>query len=330
MYRIIISADEENQRLDRFLKKYLRAAPLSLIYRIIRKDVKVNGSRASIDTMLNHGDEIDIYLDDKRIEGLLREEKTPPRGNRIDIIFEDENVLIVFKPADLLTHGDEKEKSNTLANRVLGYMLENGSYDAAAARSFTPSPVNRLDRNTTGIVVFGKKPKAIRDLNNMLKHEGEVEKYYLTVVRGSLTEALTLRDRMLKDESENRVTVLPADSPEGRLSETKVRPVSAFNGYTLVEVSLITGRTHQIRAHLADAGFPVIGDRKYGDRGVNMQLSQKFGLNSQLLHAHEIVINKGRESLEYLTGRKFKCDPPEQFKKIVEGLGGNAADKLLH
>ncbi|MDR0851424.1 MAG: RluA family pseudouridine synthase [Clostridiales Family XIII bacterium] len=320
MQKIVITSDEENQRLDRFLKKYLRAAPLSLIYRIIRKDVKVNGRRAAIDTVLKGGDEIDLFLDDVRLEGLLREHRTVKAAKRFKVIYEDDNILIVSKPVGLLTHGDEKEKRNTLANQVLGYLLENGCYDPAAARSFTPSPVNRLDRNTTGLVIFGKNPKAIRDLNNMIRHKGAVDKYYLTVVKGMLNAERSLQDRILKDEALNRVTVLPTDAAEGRLSETKVRPVRALKGYTLVEVHLVTGRSHQIRAHLAEAGYPVIGDRKYGNAADNKRISQRFGLNSQFLHACRIEINAGRESLEYLTGMRFECALPENFANIVDAL----------
>jgi 23S rRNA pseudouridine955/2504/2580 synthase len=322
MQTIVITENEENQRLDRFLKKYLRAAPLSLIYRFIRKDVKVNGKRTAIDTVLKAGDAIEIYLDEERIAGLLRDRKAPAAVKQFKVVYEDDNVLIVSKPAGLLTHGDEQEKSHTLANQVLGYLLENGSYDAAAARSFTPSPVNRLDRNTSGLVIFGKNPKAIRDLNNMIKHKGEVEKYYLTVVKGDLTAALSLKDRILKDESSNRVTVLPEGGEAGRLSETHVRPVRALNGYTLAEVRLVTGRPHQIRAHLADAGYPVIGDRKYGDPKANRRAASRFGLNNQFLHACRITIKTGRESLEYLSGQTFECALPDNYAEIVAALGG--------
>lgn len=325
MHRITVAESEEGQRLDRFLKKYLKAAPLSLVYRIVRKDVKVNGSRAAIDYMVRAGDEISVYLDDARVVSLRREKSGAGPRRQFRIAFEDKNLLAAEKPFGLLTHGDSREKKNTLANQVLGYLLDSGAYDPGNAGVFTPAPVNRLDRNTTGLVLFGKNAKAVRDMNRMLATPGFVDKYYLTILRGELSGRLVLRDRMVKDAERNRVSVLPENS-EGKLMETIVHPLASGGGFSLAQVCLVTGRTHQIRAHLAVAGYPVIGDTKYGDPKLNARVAQRYGLTTQLLHAHRIEIRQGHESLEYLTGAMIESRLPDRFSDICADMGLMCAD----
>jgi 23S rRNA pseudouridine955/2504/2580 synthase len=331
MYIITVGANEDGQRLDRFLKKYLRAAPLSLIYRLIRKDVKVDGARVGIDYMLHAGEEIGLYLSDERVTELTGESAADKRARlkrgtgakakrKFGVAYEDEHILVVSKPYGLLTHGDKVEKKETLVNQVTGYLLERGEYDPGAERMFTPSPVNRLDRNTSGLVVFGKDSKAIRDFSKMIAETDCVEKYYLTVVSGMLNKPLVLKDRILKDEEKNKVAVLPEQGETGKAAETHVKPVEQFGRYTLVEVRLVTGRTHQIRAHLAEAGYPVIGDTKYGDPKVNRRTEKEFGLTSQFLHANRLKVIRGRNTLEYLSGEEFESPLPKRLADICETL----------
>lgn len=323
MIRITIAENEENQRLDRFLKKYFRNAPLSHIYKMIRKDVKVNGKRASVDTILALGDELTVYITEEEADA-LRKEKAPGRSKKqFRIAYEDENVLIAEKPFGLLVHGDKTEKKNTLANQVAGYLAEKGEYNPGRERTFTPSPVNRLDRNTTGLVIFGKNNKALQSLNRMIRERGYVRKYYLTVVHGEMKKSLKLKDRMEKDEKTNTVRVLEPESERGKLMETVARPLKTGKGYTLVEVELVTGRTHQIRAHLAKAGFPVIGDVKYAAKGQNKKIKQDFDLTTQLLHAYKLCFDDGIAPLEYMKGLEIKADLPANFKAIGESLFGN-------
>ncbi|MDR1027978.1 MAG: RluA family pseudouridine synthase [Clostridiales Family XIII bacterium] len=321
MRRIVITDNEGNRRLDRFLRKYLPGASLSLIYRLVRKNVKVNGGRVGADCMLREGDAVDIFLTDEKIDGFRREKKVTGAKRQFRIVFEDENILVTDKPFGLLTHGDEREKKNTLANQVIGYLAEKGAYDPATARTFSPAPVNRLDRNTTGLVLFGKNASAVRDFNAMMRTAGDVDKFYLTIVKGALTKKLILRDRMIKDTDQNRVAVLPAESGEGKLMETVAVPLKSLGAYTLTEVRLVTGRTHQIRAHMAGAGYPVVGDAKYGDRRVNAYMEKAFGLTTQFLHACRIEINRGEGSLAYLAGSVFESELPENLKRIRDSLG---------
>lgn len=322
MIKITIEKNDENQRLDRFLRKYLKSAPLSMIYKLIRKDVKVNGKRAGEDYMLACGDEISLYLSEEEAES-YRAKKTFAKSKRtFKVLYEDDNILAADKPAGLLTHGDRMEKKNHLANQVTDYLIEQGAYDPRSEKTFTPAPANRLDRNTTGIVIFGKTGEALRELNYMIREHGYVQKYYITIVRGSMKEPLFLRSKMEKSHETNTVRVMDKDNAEGKMMETVARPLQTANGYTLVEVELVTGRTHQIRAHLASAGYPVIGDAKYGDARTNAAMDKKYHLTTQFLHAYRLMFERGSGCLEYLEGQEIRCELPENFRRIKDDIFG--------
>ncbi|MDR1136487.1 MAG: RluA family pseudouridine synthase [Clostridiales Family XIII bacterium] len=386
MIIIKITENEHNQRIDRFLKKYLKNAPLSFVYKTLRKGVKLNGRRPAIDTILSVGDEITLYISDS--DALHVTERPGAKARRqFNIAYEDDNILIAEKPFGLLTHGDHSEKKNTLANQVIGYLIGNGSYVPGAAATFVPSPVNRLDRNTTGLVIFGKNYTALRLLNQMIRERGFVSKYYLTIVGGKVEETLTLRDMMRKDPRSNTVEITAAadgtaaafsssggadkataDVNTGgadkavasgksggadkavtsgksgsadkavtsgksgsadktaagvgaqKLMETTARPIAYSRGFTLLEVELITGRTHQIRAHLAQAGHPVIGDPKYGSQALNAKIARRFGLNTQFLHAYKLVFTDGEGELAYLKGIEVKAPLPKNLDEVRKTL----------
>ncbi len=351
MIKITAGRNDAEQRLDRFLRKYLKGATLGNIYKIIRKDIKINGSRSGVknETVIHEGDEISLYINDDdfaRFTGNAAGSSNnassggAPHGARsaaagtpkkrprrsFGIIYEDENVIAVEKPYGLLTHGDGREKKNTLVNQVVDYLIEKGDYVPRLERSFTPAAVNRLDRNTTGIVLLGKNAAALRTLNAMIRSKESVSKYYITIVKGELMDELRLEGELVKDEARNMVSVnAPAEEAgevEGRAKQitTIARPLARSNGFTLAEIELITGRTHQIRAHMASAGHPVIGDTKYGDPAVNDGVASRYGLKAQLLHAYRLVINDAEEPLEYLKGKEFKAPLPKSAAKICRDM----------
>lgn len=318
MVKISIEKNDAQQRLDRFLKKYLKNAPLSYIYKAIRKDVKVNGRRAKEDTILEEGDEISLYIADEEFERLTEVRKQVRVKKQFRVAYEDENIIVVEKPFGLLTHGDAHEKKNTLANQVVDYLIEKGDFIPRMEKTFTPAPANRLDRNTTGLVIFGKNAAALKELNRMLKTREGVAKYYLTIAKGEIKDTLVLKDRAVKDHEKNMVRVVSGD--EGKEIETTIRPVETNGRYTLAEAELITGRTHQIRVHLKKAGYPLVGDSKYGDPKTNRFVSEKYGLNTQLLHAYRLSFGDVSGMLSYLSGTEIISELPDQFRRIKEGL----------
>lgn len=336
MREIIITNNDAGRRLDRFLRKYLTGASLGEIYKFIRKDVKVNARRQAESYVLNEGDVLALYLSDEVIDrlsgaaGPARTNSAAPTRRSFGIVYEDDNVLIADKPYGLLTHGDSREKKNHLANQVKDYLIAGGSYDPRNEKVFSPAPVNRLDRNTTGLVLFGKTSAALRELGRIIR-EDELSKFYLTIACGVIRDELRLCGTLTKDEASNKVSIHEAGG-DGRQIETVVRPleVLSFGGglrATLCEVELITGRSHQIRAHLSSAGHPLTGDSKYAGRGadrINRYVSKKYGLTTQLLHAYRIEFSASlpeHGGLGYLAGKSFVSHPSKSFSEILKGLG---------
>ena len=336
MKEIIITANDAGRRLDRFLRKYLKNASLGEIYKLIRKDVKVDGRRRDQSYVLCEGEALTLYLSDEVLDMMTGADRgsSSPSARRdgrkakkqFRIIFEDDNILVADKPYGLLTHGDAQEKKNHLANQVRDYLIEQGEYDPRTERVFAPAPANRIDRNTTGLVLFGKTSAALKALNEMIR-EDMVDKYYLTIVHGVLRDEMTLTGTLTKDASANKVTIAGGGA-DGLDITTVVKPLEVLhygNGFaaTLTEVRLVTGRSHQIRAHLASIGHPVIGDIKYasaGARKANEYIGSRYHLTTQLLHAYRIEIREATEELRYLQGRSFTAPLPQNFDRILGSM----------
>ena len=341
MVKIQITENDAGQRLDRFLKKYLKRAPLSAIYKIIRKDLKVNGKRAKEDTLLAEGDELTFYLSQENLDEMTRPPKKQKARKQFRIAYEDDNILIAEKPWGLLTHGDSSEKKNTLMNQVCGYLQERSEYDPASERTFTPSPVNRLDRNTTGLVIFGKNAASLRTLTKLLRERDAISKYYITIVAGRFDKEMVIDEALVKDEATNTVSV--AKAPAGadasgtaaadaaaKRAVSIVRALEVGRHYSVVEVELVTGRTHQIRAHLASKGYPLVGDSKYGTSRKGKEANDRvreLGVTTQLLHAYRLLFGEmpGEEDgapagFEDLSGLEVKAKVPGDFERVWRTL----------
>ena len=301
---IIVAKNDAGQRLDKFLTKTYRNLPTSLLYKAIRKkDIRLNGKRCEASSRLNEGDEIYLFLPDDALE------ITPPTyefmhaSKQLDIVYEDEHVLLLNKKAGLLVHPDNHEFADTLIFRVQRYLYEKGEYNPADEQSFAPALVNRIDRNTSGIVVAAKTAVALRILNEKLKNR-EIQKYYLCIVHGILSKKEdTLEAYLEKNESQNRVYISDTQKQGARTIRTRYRVLEEKNGFSLLEIHLLTGRTHQIRAHLASIGHPLLGDGKYGTNALN----KGTGFSKQALCSYRLCFDftTDAEELEYLKGKEF-------------------------
>ncbi len=305
MKSFVIGENEANQRLDKFLTKSLPALPQSLMYKYIRtKRIKVNSKRAAISTRLAAGDKVDLYINDEFFE--KREERYDflRASKNLDIIYEDENIILLNKKVGLLSHPDDKEYADTLITRVKRYLYEKSEYDPDKESSFTPALVNRIDRNTAGIVIAAKTAEALRILNQKMK-DRELHKYYLCVIHGKPQKSSgILEGYLVKDEKNNIVTVYKNQREGAKTIRTKYRVLESKNGLSLVEIELLTGRTHQIRAHFASIGHPLLGDGKYGRN----ELNKKSGLKKQCLCSYKLEFDFSTDAgaLEYLNGRSFE------------------------
>lgn len=316
-----ITEQDANQRIDKFLKRILKESPLSFIYKMFRqKDVKVNGKRAAIDYLVQEGDEIDIYLKESLLEQFHKEASLRPVKADFPILFEDENILVINKPKGLLVHGDEGEKRITLQNMVLTYLKDKGEWDPSDPKGFIPSPAHRLDRNTSGIVIFGKNLATLQELLTLFRERDQIEKHYLLLVRGRTSERGQIDFALSKDAEKKMVKITPVEKG-GKPALTKYHRIKAYNeGFSLVEAELMTGRTHQLRVHFAAIGHPIVGDSKYGDFAVNETFEKMYSFHNQFLHASYFRFKVIPGYLSYLSGKEFNAPLPKKEKDILDSI----------
>ena len=307
MRNYVVGKNDAGQRLDKFVTKTLPSLPKSLLYKYLRlKRIKLNGKKADAATRLSEGDSIDMYINDEFF--VEREEKYSflGAGKTLDIIYEDENIMLLDKKVGLLSHPDEGEYVDTLIGRVQRYLYEKGEYDPKNEASFAPALANRIDRNTGGIVMAAKNAESLRIFNEKIKNR-EIKKIYLCLVIGCPKQkTATLCDYMIKDEKKNKVTVYKDPVPGSKDIRTKYTVLDTKDGISLVEVDLLTGRTHQIRAHMAHIGCPLLGDGKYGTNAQN----KKFGgYKKQCLYSYKTVFDFTTDAgiLNYLKGKSFEA-----------------------
>lgn len=305
MKNFTIQKNDSDQRLDKYITKSFPNLPKALMYKYIRlKRIKVNGKRAEISTRLKIGDVVDMYINDEFFEKSETRYDFMSASKNLDIIYEDKNIMLLNKKIGLLSHPDDSEYVDTLITRIKRYLYEKGEFRPDDETSFTPALVNRIDRNTSGIVIAAKTAEALRVLNQKMK-DRELHKFYLCVVHGTPKEKSgILEGYLVKDENKNKVFVSRKRSDGAKLIRTKYNVLKSKNGLSLVEVDLLTGRTHQIRAHFASIGHPLLGDGKYGSNALN----KKSGLKKQCLCSYKLKFDFTTDagSLDYLNGKEFE------------------------
>ena len=291
MRQLTVHKNDENQRLDKYLKKYLREAPGSFIYKMLRKkNIVLNGKKADGTEKLSAGDEIKLFFAEETLqkftgEAVKNEEQKFPVMKNMEILFEDEDVLIINKPAGELSQKAEA-KDVSMNEYALGYLQSTGAITEESLKVFKPSVCNRLDRNTSGILIVAKTYQAAREFGEALQKR-TVRKFYRCIVKGEVKKAESIDGYLWKDEKTNKVQIFKENREGTSEIHTAYRPIKHQNGLTLLEVHLITGRTHQIRAHLASIGHSILGDPKYGDK----KLSEKWKVKYQLLHACRLELD---------------------------------------
>ena len=308
MRELTVGKNDAGQRLDRFVGKALPLLPPALLQKYVRlKRIKRNGVRAKGDERLAEGDVLQLYINDEFFEQPREDNMflTLFRPN-LDIVYEDENIMLLNKRPGLVVHADETEKVNTLINHIQAYLYQKREWNPKWENAFTPALCNRIDRNTGGIVIAAKNAEALRIINDKIR-DREIAKFYLCITLGRMEPAKGRIECFLrKDEAKNQVMVYHHPVPDGKTAVTLYETLESRGELSLVEVELLTGRTHQIRASFADAGHPLLGDGKYGRGDVN----RRYNETRQALYSYRLRFDFPTDAgiLEYLKGKTFTVD----------------------
>ncbi len=330
MKEIKITKQEEGQRLDRYLKKYLPEASSGFIHKMLRKkNITLNETKASGGEKLKEQDSIRIFFSEETLKKFMgnsgeraKEKKTKAESeyrSQIKVLYQDENVILLHKPAGLLTQKAEIG-DDSLNDYLLDYCLEQNILTKEAVRTFRPAAVNRLDRNTSGIVLAGLTTRGLQELSELLKKR-TLDKYYLCLVKGFMKGEKTLKGFLTKDREKNKVS-FSREKKEGSVPIlTKYSVLDANEEASLLKIELVTGKSHQIRAHLASQGHPVLGDYKYGDRNFNQRAKKACGIQTQMLHSYEVRFPEIKAGvLSPLQGKTITAPPPREFEKAMRWL----------
>ena len=336
MRELVITKREEGQRLDRFLCKYLPEAPSGFLHKMLRKkNVKLNDGKAAGNEKIKQGDRIQIYFSEETLDKFTgrnsKKEKTTRaltqkqkelRG-QVKVLYATEDVLILHKPAGMLTQKAEKE-DDSLNDYLIDYCLEKGILTEEGLTVFRPSVANRLDRNTSGIVLCGISMAGLQALGRLMK-ERNLEKYYLCLVHGRVEQDRKLKGWLLKDEKTNRVRLFSKPVEGAAPIETWYQVLEKREEVSLLKIRLITGKSHQIRAHLASVGHPILGDGKYASGKMNQEM-KKEGIRYQLLHSYELKVPDNVKGLpEELSGLHITAPLPSEFLTIMKKKGFSEA-----
>ena len=324
MREFIINESENGLTLEKYAFKVLKTAPMSFVYKLFRKkDIKVNGCHQDKKYRLSTNDVVAIYINEQQFEEFIKEKELTPNTKIKDwIIYEDDNVLFVNKPKGLLVQKSSPH-DESLDQYVIEYLMATNQYDPNKEKGFVPGPAHRLDRNTSGLVVFGKNHNALTLLFDLFKNHDLINKHYLALVVGQVEkEKDTIDAPLLKDEETNTVRV----AKNGKTAKTVYKLVKKYNEYSLLDITLLTGRTHQIRVHMAYIKHPIVGDSKYGDFEANKIFKQKYGLSSQFLHAYKMGFGDLPAPLNNLSRKEFVAEPREDIADILTVLDNKKED----
>lgn len=305
MKKISVNKNDAGNRLDKFINKCFPNIPYSLLYKYIRKKrIKVNGKKEEISYRLKENDILELYINDELLEKSNKSSDFKAASEDIEILYEDDNIMIINKKAGLIVHPDDDIKVDCLVNRIKNYLFKKGEFNPENENSFAPALVNRIDRNTSGIVIAAKNAESLRILNLKMK-ERELHKKYICILCGTLKKDSEILKAFLdKNSSENKVYI--SDKMKNKNYKTiltKYSVIDKSKKFTLAEIELLTGRTHQIRAHMAYLGHPLLGDGKYGVNRINREMGYKY----QALCAYKLKFDfKDKDNiLGYLDGKEF-------------------------
>ena len=342
MQEFKIGPNEEGQRLDKFLHKYLKEAGTSFLYKMLRKkNITLNKKKADGKEMLYSGDVVQFFFSDetfhkfrgssstndnvdkkttKKVQDVsfLQYQKAYEKFKDIEIIFENQHILLLNKPAGILSQ--KSQPTDLSVNEwLIGYLLSSGQITKEQMETYKPSICNRLDRNTSGLMICGKSFLGSRQMNHLIK-ERKIKKFYRTFVKGEVNEFAHIKGYLMKDEANNKVTlkdsVNECEMEKYVPVETSYNPITKKNGYTYLEVELITGKTHQIRAHLSSKGHPLLGDEKYGDRKWNGKFGEFKIPKWQLLHSYRVEFPQMDGEFSDISGCTFVAKEPELYNKL--------------
>ncbi|MBU3183807.1 RluA family pseudouridine synthase [Clostridium estertheticum] len=313
--RIEIGANEAGQRTDKFMRKVLGDVPLSKIYKAFRKgDIRVNGSKIKEKHSLVEGD----IVETKYITSEFKRDEFVRIDNKLKITFEDANILMVEKWPGVLVHADKKDGEPTLTDYALSYLFDKGDYKPENEITFTPAPCNRLDRNTSGMVIFGKNFKSLKLLNEMIR-DRNIEKYYMALVSGRIKDGI-YEGYIYKNEDANISQVFKEPKPDTKRIAMDVKTIESCGTFSLLDINLLTGRSHQLRAHLSMLGNPILGDPKYGNKKINSFFNNKYGLDSQYLYAYKLIFKNCPDDLSYMENKTIAESLPPALKKIKRDI----------